>query len=210
MPVSAAFEEFPVIIAVSDRSDSSRWLHALDGPKVELGVHGLGRRNVWAARLDEAVRRTRGKVVLIAESVSCFAVAWWARLSPTAYVADVAGALLLDPLGTGAAKPSVGLKSFSAPSTPLPFPSLLYTDADTAEAGAQAATLATNWGSRFVHASALALVVAGQGAETDGERHLGQLLDGVLNGAITEPKVAELQGYPAQTTSLARRFWRGA
>lgn len=210
MPVSAAFEDVPAIIAVSDRSDSSRWLHAFDGSRVELGVHGLGRRNVWAARLDEAVQRTRGKVVLIAESVSCFAIAWWARLSPTAYVTDVAGALLLDPLGTGAAKPSVGLKSFSAPSTPLPFPSILYTDAETAEAGAQAATLATNWGSRFVHASALALVVAGQGCDSDGERHLARLLDDVLHGGITEPKVAEMQTHPGFRESFGRRFWRGA
>jgi predicted alpha/beta hydrolase family esterase len=184
MSFSAAFAPDVAIITVSDHSESSRWLRHIDCEHVELGVRGLGRRNVWAARLDEVVYSTRRKVVLVTESVSCFAVAWWARLSPTAYVADVVGALLLDPLGTGAAAPSLNLKHFAAPSTPLPFASILYTDARTAEAGAQAATLATSWGSRFAHDSALDLIAAGEGCASDTEHGLARLLAELVRGPV--------------------------
>ena len=49
------------------------------GQIIELGGGG---RNLWAARLDEAVRLTERPVILVAHGIGCFAVTWWARLSP--------------------------------------------------------------------------------------------------------------------------------
>lgn len=169
------------IITISDRGESSRWLGGLGDTHLELGMNGLGRRNLWAARLDETVHEAPGRVVLAAESVSCFALMWWARLSPADYLSTVAGALLLDPLGTGAMRPSLDFRQFSAPSTALPFPSILYSPGGGAQATEQAIALAASWGSRFAHADALDVLASGEGCDTETEQDLAQLLVDVVS-----------------------------
>jgi uncharacterized protein len=102
-------------------------------------------RNLWAARLDGAVLAAERPVLLVADGASCFAAAWWARLSPSSYVSRIAGALLLDPGADDAA-------GFASPRVPLPFPSIVVSDRKAAE---RLAALAESWGSGMAQAPAL-------------------------------------------------------
>src|SRR3954462_4556147 len=78
-------------------------------------------RNLLAAKLDAAVTRADGAVLLVAEGASCFATAWWARLSPESYVSRVAGALFFQPIEEDANVEDL-LDTFASPRTRLPFP----------------------------------------------------------------------------------------
>lgn len=140
MPGTGLFDPSLPTLTVFDRADRpSRDLLAQAGQIIELGGGG---RNLWAARLDEAVRLTEKPVILIAYGVSCFAVTWWARLSPASYVEKVAGAVFVRPLGSvRAATPE---QLFAGPRLRIAFPSIL------ADTGAEAAALARDWGSRFL------------------------------------------------------------
>jgi uncharacterized protein len=126
-------------LTIFDRADPpARRLLAQAEQILELG----GGRNLWAARLDEAVRLADARVTLVAHGVGCFAVAWWARLSPACYVEKVAGALFVRPLArVMAASPD---QRFAGPNTRLPFASQLI------DSGADAVALAREWGSRLL------------------------------------------------------------
>ncbi|WP_245824667.1 RBBP9/YdeN family alpha/beta hydrolase [Sphingomonas azotifigens] len=65
--------------------------------RVELGCWDDPIRNVWISRLDQAVHEAGGDVVLVAHSLGCQAVAWWARLLGASAVPSVRGALLVAP-----------------------------------------------------------------------------------------------------------------
>ncbi len=137
---------YPVLTIYDCADPPSRQLLAHAGQILELGARGGG-RNLWAARLDEAVRLAEEPVVLVAHGVSCFAVAWWARLSPASYVEKVAGALFVRPLRTAlAASPE---QLFAGPRIRVPFASIL------ADSAAEAVELARDWGSRLVDSHAL-------------------------------------------------------
>ncbi|GAA0337658.1 hypothetical protein GCM10009087_55120 [Sphingomonas oligophenolica] len=114
---------------------------------VEVGPRRAARRNLWALRLDEAVRRTERPAVIVAYGVSCFALAWWARLSPTSYVERVAGALLVRPFGASVALSSQGARDYAGPRTRFSFPSIVVGDG---ESDTRAQGLASSWGSAFV------------------------------------------------------------
>lgn len=114
---------------------------------IDVGRRRASRRNLWAVRLDEAVRRAEQPALIVAYGVSCFALAWWARLSPAPYFERVAGALLVRPLGASAAFPPHGARDYAAPKTVLPFRSTVVGDG---EGDWQAQDLARSWGSGFV------------------------------------------------------------
>jgi uncharacterized protein len=101
-------------------------------------------RNVWAARLDDAVMHAERPVLLVASGASCFAAAWWARLSPADYIARIAGALLFDPLGDRGH--SAAAERFASPRIALPFPSIVVSGTDRGDP-ARVQALVTNWGS---------------------------------------------------------------
>ncbi len=112
---------------------------ASGGDAVPLDVRSVADRTRWAAKLDDAVRGADRAVLLVADGLGCAASAWWARLSPSDYVARIAGAILLDPgRGDHAAL-------FDSPRTRLPFPSLVI-QPDGATVGAAA----DDWGSRLI------------------------------------------------------------
>lgn len=118
------------------------WKLLLNWPRfgdahVDYAADTPHQRNLWAARLDEAVRRANKPVLLIASGESCLATVWWARLSPADYVAKVAGALLFAPRGPD------GENRFASPRTPLPFPSAIV----ERNATRRALALAESWGS---------------------------------------------------------------
>lgn len=134
------------IITLADRKGGMpAWRELFDWPDighghVELASDTPGARNASAARLDDAVLQADRPVLLLAEGAACFAAVWWARLSPTDYVAKVAGALLLRPMATGGDPAN----SYASPHTRLPFPSLVV---DETTALNDARTLAGDWGS---------------------------------------------------------------
>lgn len=114
---------------------------------VEVKPRRAVQRNLWAMRLDEAVRRTERPAVIVAYGVSCFALAWWARLSPTPYVERVTGALLVRPFGASVAVSSRGARDYMGPKTQFPFRSIVVGDGD---GDARAQVLARSWGSNFI------------------------------------------------------------
>ncbi|MCW3834668.1 alpha/beta hydrolase [Sphingomonas canadensis] len=160
--LSADVRDLPVL-TIFDRSDPpARDLIAKGAMLLEI-EGGCG-RNRWAARLDEAVRLADRPAVLVAHGIGCFAVAWWARLSPASYVAQVAGAVFVRPLASAiSASPE---QRFDGPHTPLPFAATLIEDAPGAE------ELAANWGCALVPPAGApaipALVRMLAGADTSG------------------------------------------
>lgn len=140
-------------------------------------------RNLWAARLDAAVTRSERPVVLVAHGLSCFAVAWWARLSPASYVSRVMGALLVRPFGDDGER--TGGVEFAGPNTLLPFPSMLVADW-AAESAAQLRALAQGWGSRTSDAPSSA---GGQGRWQIGERLLERIRATSLDGIFAGPRL---------------------
>jgi pimeloyl-ACP methyl ester carboxylesterase len=147
MPENGLFDSSIPTLTIYDRADRpARSLLAHAGQIIELGAGGGG-RNLWAARLDEAVRLTERPVVLVAHGIGCFAVTWWARLSPASYVDKVAGAVFVRPLGSAVTASPEQL--FAGPRLRIAFPSIL------ADTGADAAALARDWGSRFLDSTRL-------------------------------------------------------
>lgn len=111
-------------------------------------------RNLLGARLDAAVTHAEGAVLLVAEGASCFATAWWARLSPASYVSRVAGALFFDPLDEEGATAESLLDTFASPRTRLPFPSIVLGRGDKRSALAtRVHALADSWGSGMIAGS---------------------------------------------------------
>lgn len=51
------------------------WFH-----RVNLGMWSGPDRNIWVQRLDQAIRAAGQPVILVAHSLGCLAVAWWAAL----------------------------------------------------------------------------------------------------------------------------------
>ncbi len=102
-------------------------------------------RNLWAARLDEAVAQADRAVLLVAQGASCAAAAWWARLSPSQYVDRVAGAFLFMPDG-GQGRDTL----FASPAAALPFPSVVVTEREGEDT---MASFARSCGSRLLAVS---------------------------------------------------------
>lgn len=137
---------FSIVTLGERRNRPTAWRELFGWPDlgdahVELSSATSQARNASAARIDDAVLQADRPVLLLAEGAACFATAWWARLSPTPYVARVAGALLFRPPLDGERR-----SGFASPRVQLPFPSLLLDNSLPPE-GAQ--TLAGDWGSRL-------------------------------------------------------------
>jgi len=135
------------VITTADRRSRTPWRALLNLPRfgdahIDYADETEAQRTLWAARLDEAVRRAERPVLLVASGASCFATAWWARLSPASYVSRVSGALLFSPVGRAAR--SDASEKFASPRISLPFPSAVIAR-DGEEARLRA--LVEDWGS---------------------------------------------------------------
>ena len=115
---------------------------------VELDIPGKSHRARWAVQLDELLSRRTQAVIIVAQGVSCLAVAWWAQLSPRNYLEHIAGALLVAPLTFSIAEASVARSLRPSPGTKLPFPSVVLSGATPIID--QIVELADGWGSSFV------------------------------------------------------------
>lgn len=160
----------------------SLWEHSrTDCVRADLGTWDEPRRNAWVTRLDHAIRGAQAPVLLVAHSLGCLAVAWWAELSGQPYGWPVAGALLVAP--PDVERPGIGpaLGRFApAPSTSLPFPSILAASDDDPYCDLQRAfDLSRSWGSDFVDLGSCGHVNAasGVGSWQEGQALLERLID---------------------------------
>jgi predicted alpha/beta hydrolase family esterase len=152
--------------------------------RADLGMWHTPHRNSWVTRLDWAIRQAEAPVILVAHSLGCLAVAWWAALSPQPYGWPVAGALLVAPADVDRVGVQEELRGFApSPAIPLPFPSILVASRDDPWiAFDRAHSLAAAWGSHFVDAGAAGHINAASGL---GQWPEGQeLLDRVASAAI--------------------------
>jgi hypothetical protein len=120
-----------------------------DAQHIAVRSRTAAERTALAARIDAAVSASDRAVMLLAQGSACAAAAWWARLSPKAYTANVAGALLVAPEGT-----SLHHRHFAAPKIGLPFPSIVVGADDEAQ------RLGVEWGSRLIDGPLLSAATA--------------------------------------------------
>jgi predicted alpha/beta hydrolase family esterase len=134
----------------------------------------------WVAAVERSFLSFSGEVVLVAHSLGCLAVAWWAS-SRFSSRQRVRGAMLVAPPDLGAAPGRLpALASFlPVPPGKLPFPSVVVASENDPYATAEAtASMADGWGSRFVNAGAAGHinVDSGHGQWPEGHRYLQRLI----------------------------------
>jgi hypothetical protein len=162
----------------------SRWeRHYPWFSRVDCGTWDNPDRGLWVERLDQAVRRVAGPVILVAHSLGCQTVAWWSALMGPGYRQSVVGALLVAPAdceATGAAPAIARLAPI--PRLPLPFPSILVASRNDPHAAFdRSAVMARLWGSH--------LVDAGEAGHLNADSRLGDwplgigLLDRLVDAA---------------------------
>jgi predicted alpha/beta hydrolase family esterase len=151
-----------------------------DCHRVELGMWDAPHRNTWVNNLNLAIRRADRPVVLVAHSLGCLAVAWWAEYERPEFGVPVAAALFVAPPDVDRPGRDPRLAQFgAAPRHALPFPSLLVASRDDSYCNQNTArSLASDWGCRFVDAGAIGHINADSGLSEwpAGERLLDQLL----------------------------------
>ena len=151
--------------------------------RAELGMWHRPRRDDWVTKLDQAIARARAPVILVAHSLGCLTVAWWAQVSPRTYGSPVAGALLVAPPDVDRPDAPEEIRDFApSPRRLLPFPSILVASSDDPwiDVG-RARSLGADWGSHFVRIGPVGHINAdsGIGQWPDGLA----LLDRVLHAA---------------------------
>ncbi|MEI6641438.1 MAG: alpha/beta hydrolase [Novosphingobium sp.] len=185
--------ESPVILTVPGLGNSgpghwqTDWDARLPGcRRVDLGLWEDPHRNTWVNKLNLAVQRAEGPVVLVAHSLGCLAVAWWAEYEqPGGPVSGgkVIGALLVAPPDVEDRPIDRRLTRFApVPAGALPFPSILVASRnDPYLTMAQARGLARRWGARLADAGEAGHINAASGL---GDWTFGRLL---LNTLLPEP-----------------------
>jgi predicted alpha/beta hydrolase family esterase len=130
--------------------------------KVELGRWDDPHRNTWINNLNLAIRQAARPVVLVAHSLGCLTVAWWAHFEHQAWaerggVSPVKAALLVAPPEVDFFPLDERVARFApTPAGPLPFPSRLIASRNDPWIGFHTAqALARRWGSDFVDAGEL-------------------------------------------------------
>jgi predicted alpha/beta hydrolase family esterase len=177
----------PLILIIPGLNDSGpdhwqtlwerRYPNAL---RVDLGMWDDPHRNTWVNKLNLAIHRAGRPVVLVAHSLGCLTVAWWAEYERPGPDRAIIGALLVAPPDVDRPGLDPRLARFSScPRQPLPFRSTLVASRNDPFCPSRTAiTLARDWGSRFADAGEAGHINAdsGHGSWPEGERLLAQLL----------------------------------
>jgi predicted alpha/beta hydrolase family esterase len=170
LPVGARYDEL-IIPGLFDSGEDhwqSHWLRArLQALKVELGAWDGPTPEQWVARLDRAIARRRQPVFLVAHSLGCLAVAWWARQASPDRLNKVRAALLVAPPDVDRPDAHRLVRPFApAPRNRMPFASMLVASRTDRYAGfASLADLASAWGSELVDAGDLGHINAESGLD---------------------------------------------
>jgi len=133
--------------------------------RVDLGMWDDPHRNTWVNQLNLAIHKAGRPVILVAHSLACHVVSWWAEYERPDPDGPVKGALLVAPPEVEHRGVDPRLARF-APVThrALPFPSILAASRDDPWiAFGQARRLARIWKSRFVDAGWLGHINADSG-----------------------------------------------
>ncbi len=159
----------------------SHWEAQLpDAERVDLGMWDDPHRNTWVNKINLAVHRAGRPVILVAHSLGCLAVAWWAEYEQPAQGNPVVGALLVAP--PDAERPGVDerIARFApVPRRTLPFPTFLAASENDHYCSLRTARgLATDWGATFAYAGSIGHINADSriGDWDFGLLLLGQLL----------------------------------
>lgn len=149
--------------------------------RVQLGMWSDPHRNVWISRIDQAVGAAQGPVVLVAHSLGCHAVLWWASLLGEQARGNVVGALLVAPPDVERPGVDARVARFApAPKFVLPFPTVVVAASDDpwSDEG-RAEELAGACGAHFVALEGAGHINADShlGAWSEGQELLERLLD---------------------------------
>lgn len=152
-----------------------------DCERVDLGSLDAPLRNGWVQRIERAVRGRSEPIVLVAHSLGCHAVAWWAELLGAATDGPVVGALLVAPPDVDRADVHPLLARFApSPRVMLPFPAMVIASRDDPYATIERQReMAGNWLAEFVDIGAAGHINAasGLGAWREGQALLERLAD---------------------------------
>ena len=158
----------------------SRWEREReDCQRVDLGDWEKPHRNTWVNKLNLAIIRADRPVVLVAHSLGCLTVAWWAKFEQPDPAGPVIGAQLVAPPEVDFFPLDERLGKFApTPEEPLPFPSILVASRNDPFIGGRAARrLARSWGSWFADAGDAGHINADSGL---GDWQFGKFLLGRL------------------------------
>jgi predicted alpha/beta hydrolase family esterase len=183
----------PLVLLIPGLNDSgpghwqTLWQREMpDAERVELGMWSDPHRNTWVNQLNLAIHKAGRPVILVAHSLACHAVSWWAEYERPGPAGPVKAALLVAPPDVEQPGADPRLARF-APVMPraLPFPSILATSRDDPWIDfGRARRLARIWKSRFVDAGWLGHINADSGIR---DWPFGQFLLRQLSAA-TEPR----------------------
>lgn len=212
------FAEAPAILLVPGLHGSGpgHWQTVWEEDLPDCSTVALGRtedphRNTWINNLNLAIHQAGRPVVLVAHSLGCLAVAWWARFEQREWMqrgaaAPVVGALLVAPPEVDFFPLDDRVARFSpTPTEPLPFASRLIASRNDPWMGFHTAkALARRWGSTLVDAGEAGHINAesGLGAWSFGQEQLAILLG---NGArVNHPAIEATQLQPTTPTPTVR------
>lgn len=183
-----------------------------DARRVEQADWDDPYRDDWVEALHNAVVEPGVPVILVAHSLGCLTVAWWAAAIAQGYGRPVAGALLVAPPDVDRTGAHPLLRRFAPlPLQPLPFPSILVASRDDPYATIDASLkMARIWQSHFVDAGDRGHINAdsGLGMWDEGRRLLDQ-----LKAAATRRRIRPIEPYgrltapPPVEISSARQAW---
>jgi len=170
-PINHSFTH-PTILIVPGLNDSgpghwqSHWEREYShARRVDLGMWANPHRNTWINQLNLAIRRAGRPVILVAHSLGCHAVSWWAQYERAGPEDAVVGALLVAPPAVEGPDVDPRIARFApVASGRLPFLSVLAASQNDhyIEFG-QAKKLARTWGSRLVDVGPLGHINADSG-----------------------------------------------
>jgi predicted alpha/beta hydrolase family esterase len=190
----------------------SRWEQERDDcVRVELGMWSKPHRNTWVNKLNLAIHKADRPVILVAHSLGCYAVAWWAQLElleQPAIAHQVVGALLVAPPEVDGLAKENPLSSFApTPDITLPFDTIVVASHDDHYIPYECARrLAATWGGQFADAGRAGHINADSGL---GNWEFGQfLLDQLIQRTSSKPVAARPSrvpqpAAPAQSEGLA-------
>jgi predicted alpha/beta hydrolase family esterase len=132
--------------------------------RVDLGLWDDPHRNTWVGKLALAIGRAERPVVLVAHSLGCHVVAWWAEYEAAfnaavraAELSCVIGALLVAPPDVEENPVDRRLTRFAPlPTSLLPFPAIVVASRNDPYAQiCQVRRIAQRWGAKFVDGGAI-------------------------------------------------------
>lgn len=206
-----AREPLVLLVPGLDNSGPDHWQShwergRTDCRRVELGLWDRPHRNTWVNQLNLAIRQAGRPVVLVAHSLGCLAVAWWAQLERPGRDGPVRAALLVAPPAVDHAPLDPRLCGFApTPRAPLPFPALLVASRnDPYMAFPAARRLARDWRCGLVDAGRAGHINAAAGL---GDWPFGQdLLARLAAGEAIAPQAAPSAVLPAGPAKSHRAF----